>query len=236
MKSERERSCGRLWKVQHRSKFFAMAHLKQAAIGFRVHSGWAAVVAVSLEKGAPVVLARQRVHLVETFTYEFRQPYHTAQKLLAGQAGDFIERVRDEARLLAHRAIRGVQSDLQKQGIAVKSCGLLLASGKPLPALDTILVSHALIHTADGELFREALLHASARCGLGDFRIKEKELLECAGKTLRFKPAALMSRVTELGKSFGAPWSQDEKFATLAAWLALASKSASAFRAADLNL
>src|SRR3982075_2434068 len=101
-----------------------MGHLKQAAIGFRVHSGWAAVVAVSLEKGAPVVHARQRVHLVETFTYEFRQPYHTAEKMVLGQAGDFIERVRDEARRLAHRAISGLQSDLQKQGIRARSCGL----------------------------------------------------------------------------------------------------------------
>src|SRR5437773_6007986 len=108
-----------------------MAQSKQAAVGFRVHSGWSAVVAVCLEKGAPVVLARERVHLVETFTYEFRQPYHTAEKLPLGQARDFIERVRDEARRLAHRAIHGLQSDLQKKGIALKSCGLLLASGKP---------------------------------------------------------------------------------------------------------
>ena len=198
-----------------------MAHSKQAAIGLRVHSGWTALVAVSLEKGAPVVLARERIHLVETFTYEFRQPYHTAEKMLTGQAGEFIERVRDEARRLAHRAIHGLQSDLQKQGIAVKRCGLLLASGRPLPVLDKILASHALIHTADGELFREALLHASARCGLRDFRIREKELLERAGEVLRLKSAALMGRVTELGRSFGSPWSQDEKFAALAAWLAL---------------
>ncbi len=198
-----------------------MAHSKQAAIGLRVHSGWTALVAVSLEKGAPVVLARERIHLVETFTYEFRQPYHTAKKLLAGQAGEFIERVRDEARRLAHRAIHGLQSDLQKQGIALRCCGLLLASGRPLPALDKTLASHALIHTADGELFREAVLHASAGCGLRDFRIKEKELLEVAGQVFHVKPKELIRRVTELGRSFGAPWSQDEKFATLAAWLAL---------------
>jgi hypothetical protein len=198
-----------------------MAHSKEAALGFRVHSGWTAVVAVRLEKGAPVVLARERVHLVETFTYEFRQPYHTAEKMLAGQAGEFIERVRDEARKLAHRAIHGLQSDLQKQGIELKSCGLLLTSGRPLPALDKILASHALIHTADGELFREALLHAIACCGLRDFRVKEKELLECAGKALRLKSDVLMKRVTELGRAFGAPWSQDEKFATIAACLAL---------------
>lgn len=199
--------------------------MKQAALGFRAHSGWTALVAVSLEKGAPVILARERVHLVETFTYEFRQPYHTGGKMLLGQARDFIERVRNEARRLAHRAIHGLQSDLQKQGIALKGYGLLLASGKPLPNLEKILASHALIHTADGELFREALLHASARCGLKDFTIKERELVEHAGEAFRLKPDALLRRVTELGRPLGSPWAQDEKFATLIAWLALTSKS-----------
>ena len=199
-----------------------MAHSKQAAVGFRVHSGWAAAVAVCLEKGAPVVLARQRVHLVETFTYEFRQPYHTAEKMLAGQAREFISRMQAEARRLAYRAIQELESRTQEQGVKLTRCGLLLASGRPLPGLEKILASHALIHTADGELFREALLHASARCGLLDFTIKEKELLDRAAQVLRLKSATLMERVTELGRPFGAPWSQDEKFATLAAWLALA--------------
>jgi len=202
--------------------------MKQAAVGFRVHSGWAAVVAVCVEKGAPVVLAKQRVHLVETFTYEFRQPYHTAEKMLQGQAGDFIARMQAEARRLAYRAIRGLASRTQEQGAKLTRCGLLLASGRPLPALEKILASHALIHTADGELFREAILYACARCGLRDFKIKEKELLEHAGEALRLKPADVMGRVTELGRPLGSPWSQDEKFATLAAWLSLVSRSSSA--------
>ena len=197
--------------------------MKQAAIGFRVHSGWAAVVAVCLEKGAPVVLARQRVHLVETFSYEFRQPYHTAEKMLQGQAREFVLRMQEEARRLAYRAIREVATRTQEQGVKLTQCGLLLASGRPLPELEKILASHALIHTADGELFREALLHARARCGLKEFTIKEKELLDRAAAAFHCKPNVLMRRVTELGQSFGSPWTQDEKFATLAAWLALAS-------------
>jgi len=199
-----------------------MAQTKQAAVGFRVHSGWAAAVAVCVEKGAPVVLARQRVHLVDTFTYEFRQPYHTAEKMLDGQALEFISRMRAEARRLAYRAIRELASRTQEQGVKLTRCGLLLASGRALPGLEKILASHALIHTADGELFREALLHASARCGLRDFRIKDKEVLDRARQVLRLKSTELMGRVTELGRPFGSPWSQDEKFATLAAWLALA--------------
>jgi hypothetical protein len=204
--------------------------VKQAAVGFRVHSGWAALVAVCVEKGVPRVLARERVQLVETFTYRFRQPYHTAEKLPLTQAREFVERVEAEAGRLSYRAIHGMQSDLQKQGIALKRCGLVLASGRPLPELENILASHALIHTADGELFREAIVHGCDRCGLKMESIKERELLERAGQALRVKPGELMRRITELGKPFGSPWSQDEKFATLVAWLALVSESSSTLR------
>jgi hypothetical protein len=195
--------------------------MKKAAVGFRVHSGWAAAVVVSVEKGAPTVLARQRVHLVDTFTYEFRQPYHTAEKMLQGQAREFISRMQAEARRLAYHAIRELESRTQEQGMKLTRCGLLLASGRPLPNLEKILASHALIHTADGELFREAILHASDRCGLSNFTVKDRELLDGAGKAFRLKSDALLRRVTELGRPFGSPWSQDEKFATLAAWLSL---------------
>lgn len=195
--------------------------MKQAAVGFRVHSGWAAMVAVGLEKGAPSVLARERVHLVATFTYAFRQPYHTAKKMAPVEGREFISGVRGEARRLAQGAIRRLQGEMPEQGYELVRCGLLLASGRPLPALEKVLASHALIHTADGELFREAILHASARCGLGEFTIKDKELLDAAGRRFRVKPADVLRRVTELGRPLGARWSQDEKFATLAAWLAL---------------
>src|SRR5882762_10227894 len=219
MRRGRGKLCGRLWKERRRSELGA--RVKQAAAGFRVHSGWTALVAVCLEKGAPIILARRRVHLVETFGYEFRQPYHTAEKMPLDKARDFVSRMQSEARRLAHRAILGLQSDFEKQGIALKSCGLILASGRPLPNLEKILASHALIHTADGELFREAIVHASARAGLAMCTVKERELLERAGQAFRMKSAALLRRVTELGRPLGSPWTQDEKLATLAAWLAL---------------
>ena len=171
------------------------------------------------------MLARQRVHLVETFTYEFRQPYHTAEKILGGQAREFIARMQAEARVLACRAIRELASRTQEQGVKLTRCGLLLASGRPLPALEKILASHALIHTADGELFREAIAHGCERSGLKMESIKERALLERAGTGLHLKTTELMRRVTDLGKPLGSPWSQDEKFATLAAWLALAAPS-----------
>ena len=197
--------------------------MKQAAVGFRVHSGWAAVVVVWLEKGAPVVLERKRAHLVKTFSYTFRQPYHTAEKMPLAKAREFVAQVQTEARQLAYGLIHGMQSDLEDLKIKLTRGSLLLASGRPLPDLEKILASHALIHTADGELFREAIVHGCTRCGLKTERIKERELLESAGRAMHVKPTELMRRVTELGKPVGSPWSQDEKFATVAAWLALSS-------------
>src|ERR1700739_917864 len=179
--------------------------MKQAAVGFRGHSGWARVVVVWLEKGAPVVLERKRAHLVKTFSYTYRQPYHTAEKLPLGEAREFVAQVQTEARQLAHGLIHELQSELENLKIKLTRGSLLLASGRPLPDLERILASHALIHTADGELFREAIVHGCTRCGLKMESVKERALLEDAATALHLKTTELMRRITELGKPLGPP-------------------------------
>jgi len=195
--------------------------MKPAAIGFRVHSGWTALVSLALEKGRPVVLARKRPHLVATFSYTFRQPYHTAAKMSVEEAVAFLEGQQAEARHLAVAALEAVQEDVGQQGYQLTRAALLTASGRALPELAKILTSHSLIHTADGEFFREAILHAGAQCKFGVTTIKDRELLATASSKLRREPAALLKLLTALGKPLGGPWTQDEKFAALAAWLAI---------------
>lgn len=195
-----------------------------AALGLRAHSGWAAFVALSLEGNEPRILARGRPELVESFTYKFRQPYHTAEKMPLDQARTFISGVEDEAKHLAWKAIRSIQNGLRQEGCELMYFALVLASGRPLPSLDRILASHALIHTADGELFRRALAHAAERCDLVGLPVKQSELINTACQTLGLAPATLTTRLTALGKPMGSPWSEDEKFAALAAWLALRPK------------
>jgi hypothetical protein len=202
--------------------------MKQAAVGFRAHSGWTALVAISLEDGSPRVLWRQRSQLVKTFTYEFRQPYHAAEKRSPAEAPGIITRARTEARSLAYHAIRSVRTSLQQRGYELRRCGLLLASGRQLLGLPQILASHTLIHTADGELFREALLHGSKRCGLETLSLKESGIFEEASRILHEKPDMLVGRVAELGTALGPPWAQDEKLSALVAWLSLLQKNESA--------
>lgn len=96
------------------------------------------------------------------------------------------------------------------------ACGLLLASGRPLPALEKVLASHALIHTAEGELFREALRAASRECGLPLAAVRERDLFARGAADL-----GIPETLAEMGRALGPPWRQDEKFAAIAAWLAL---------------
>jgi len=52
-------------------------------------------------------------------------------------------------------------------------------------------------------------------------RVKEKQVVGEAAQMLRTTEVAVPKRVTAFRRPSGSPWSQDEKFAALAAWLAL---------------
>jgi hypothetical protein len=192
-----------------------------AALGFRAHSGWAALVALAGTLRLPAVLVRRRIELVDPAASGARQPFHEAEGKKLPKAREIIRRCSSDANRLARKAFREVVAELGKNGHRVAGCGLLLASGRPLPALEAILASHALIHTADGELFRDALAGASEDSGVPVTRIREKELLPRVTADLRISADGLQLAIRELGRSLGPPWTQDEKYAALAGWLAL---------------
>jgi hypothetical protein len=87
---------------------------------------------------------------------------------------------------------------------------VVLGSGKALPGLDKILASHALIHTAEGEMFREALVWAANELGLAVTGVPAKGL-----------DAVALKRIDSFGKLIGPPWTEDQKYATVAALMAL---------------
>jgi hypothetical protein len=135
--------------------------MKKAVVGFRVHSGWTALVAVSLEKGVPTVLSRQRLQLVETFSFKFRQPFHTAETMRFKDASKFISGVRTAVEHIAYRSLHAVQCDLKKLGYQLDRVALLLASGNPLPELEKILQSHALFFLWRRHRYRRCSSNAS---------------------------------------------------------------------------
>jgi len=189
----------------------------EAALGFRAHSGWASLVAIAGPRADPVVVVRRRIELVRRTP---RQPFHAAEGRPFAAAEGLIRRSQDEAATLAERAVRDTLGELRAGGREPVACGLLVAAGRPLPDLRTVLASHALIHAAEGELFRDVLRQASRRCGLSVVEVRERDLEERAARSSGCSAAELRERLAHWGKLLGPPWTQDEKRSALVAWIA----------------
>jgi hypothetical protein len=194
--------------------------MQRAALGFRVHSGWAALVAIA--GSPPAVIDRRRIEIADPAIAGSVQPFHAAEGLAPAEAEQLIQRCSESTQCLARDALRSAVDNLRETGHAVAGCGVLLGSGRPLPPLAQILASHALIHTAEGEFFRDAMVGAARHCGLEVTGIKERELLARASADLHASVEELQRRLAELGRAVGPPWQQDQKQAALVAWLALA--------------
>jgi hypothetical protein len=187
---------------------------ERRAIGFRTHSGWALAVVVGGSPAEPEILERRRIETADPAIRGSKQPFHAAEPLPFPAAEALVLRCRESSTLLAQRAVGEL---LHRH--SVTAAGILCGSGRPLPALAAILKSHALIHTAEGELFREILIEAVAHAGVPLTRVKEKDSWEHGAAVLHMPD--LRERIDHLRKRAGPPWRQDEKLAALAAWLAL---------------
>jgi hypothetical protein len=184
--------------------------MTRAAIGVRAHSGWAALVAVSGKPGSVHVLDRRRIVIADPKGPGAKQPYHFAEKLELGAAEKHLASCAATSELLALAAFRDVVQALK--GYEIAGAAVLLASGRALPSLPNILASHALIHTAEGEFFRQIVRQACERLGIRVTGIRERDLGE---------GSALQVEIAKLGKTVGPPWTQDQKTATLAAMMVL---------------
>ena len=182
----------------------------QTRIGFRVHSGWAAMVAVAGSFDRPVIVDRRRIEIGEV-----AQPYHRARELGVEPGRAFLEQCRAASDAMALEALEAAIKRVG--GDRVRRCAVLMGSGRASPSLEATLASHAAIHSAEGEFFRASIIHAAESCGLKVRCIKEKELSDIAGRELS---GDVQRVLTEVGKMVGTPWRQDQKFAALAAWLA----------------
>ena len=188
--------------------------MKRTAVGVRAHSGWAALVAVTGKPGSVQVLDRRRIVIADPQVAGAKQPYHFAEKLQLQAAEQHVASCAAVSERLALAAFCDVLSTLN--GYEVAGAVILLASGRPLPPLPDILASHALIHTAEGEFFRQAVRQAWERLGIGVTGIRERGLGE---------GSELQQEIANLGKIVGPPWTQDQKMAALAAMMVLADHS-----------
>lgn len=193
----------------------------RAALGFRAHSGWAALVVIAGSPDVRVVIERRRVQIADLRIRGSLQPYHAAKEMQLAEAEAFLDRCGGATRRMAETAVREAVAELAGKGYAIAGACVLLGSGRPATSLAATLRSHPMIHTAEGDFFRGALKAACESCGLPVLGMREKELIRQAAATLGMAADDLRLRVAALGKSIGTPWRQDEKLCAMAGWLAL---------------
>ena len=191
-------------------------------LGFAPHSGWTAVVVIGGTAAKPLVLARERLELADANLPGAKQPYHAIEKLPLAAAAERLAAYQASSARLAAAGIHALVHTARTAGIEPLAAGILDSSGRTGAQLATILASHALIHSADGHHFREALEAGCAAHRLPASRIRRRDVTRLAVSELKQAADRLRGAVTSLGRAAGAPWGADQKEAALLAWLLLA--------------
>jgi len=194
-----------------------MPTARRAALGLSVHTGRAIVVAVGGSVDAPEVLEKTQIHVATTF--DEGAVFHVGQELPIAQARTLIEGAELRFTQLARAELEAFVTNL---GARVVAAGLAAPDAKTLPPLEKLLKSHALVHTAEGELYRRVFAAAAASLGSEPIRVPADALAQRIGKALQLTPAKVGSHLNAMGKASGKPWAADQKQAALVAWLGLA--------------
>ncbi len=193
----------------------------RAALGFKLHTGWAMLVALAGQPGEIQVLLRRRIELLPLVESVPRFVYHEAADLPLSQATALVKRAREASLQAARFAIKDVLHELDSRGARADVCGVLSGSTLVPDDLSRILRAHPLIHAAEGALFQGVIVAVCESCGLAVTSAREREVWSRAAVAWGIAEPSLRKEVEALRKSVGAPWSADHKTAAAVALLVL---------------
>jgi hypothetical protein len=193
----------------------------RAALGFKLHTGWAMLVALAGQPGEIQVLFRGRIELLPPDESVPRFVYHEAAELPLPRATALVKRAQEASQKAARFAIQDVFRDLESRGAKAAVCGVLSGSALVPDDLSRILRSHPLIHAAEGVLSQQAIVSACENCGLTVTAPRERDVWSRAAAAWGLPEPALRKEMDVLRKSVGAPWGADHKAAAAIALLAV---------------
>jgi hypothetical protein len=196
--------------------------MKRAALGFRMHSGWGVLVALAGGAKTLEVIDRRRIVTIDPKIPGAKQPYHFVETFELPQAREHLQKCATSSERLARAAVEQLARELSARDFQIVGAAVILASGRVLPPLQKILAAHPLLHTAEGEFFREAVRKACQRLKIPVTGIRERDLDERATTAFGISAARVQNEISNAGKVFGPPWTKDHKTAALAAAVLLA--------------
>jgi hypothetical protein len=197
-----------------------MIKAQTAGLGFRVKSGWAAVVLLTDTAHSPQLSDVSRIELCDSRLPETRQPYHAALGKLETDSTKLNQRER-VVRSISQQSLTRLLERYRQKGFRIRHAALVVGS-KIDPA--AIANPHIRAHALEGRLFRSAVEQS-----LRDHEIRTDVLLErdaypSVAARLKQSSDDLKRTIQDLRRSApvkGGPWRAEQKLAALAALFAL---------------
>ena len=180
--------------------------------GVADHSGWAAVVCISVKDGSPEVIDRRRVELIEPGLP--KQPYeHDTMAMSAADAERLVQEVRESAAHCAERALSRLRSGV---GTKREIVSIALRTA-PLPRLPgSVAEVHAswpIMVRADAMLYHDALCTSAASLGIKVDTFARGEERPRAAEATATTAERLDRFLSGLRAILGPPWQQDQQAA-----------------------
>jgi hypothetical protein len=197
-----------------------MIKAQTSGLGFRVKSGWTAVVLLTDTAHSLRLSDVNRIELCDPRLPETRQPYHAATGKLETDSTKVNQRER-VVRSISQQSLTRLLKGYQQKGFRIRRAVLVM--GRQIDPAN-ISNPHIRAHALEGRLFRSAVAEA-----LQDHEIRTEVLLErdaypSVAARLKQSSDDVKRAIQDLGRSApakGGPWRAEQKLAALAALFAL---------------
>jgi hypothetical protein len=191
-----------------------------AALGFRVKSGWAAVVLLTKPSHLLQLSDVSRVDLSDPRLPETRQPYHAAMGKLETDSEKLNRRER-VVRCITQQSLGNLLVGYRQKGYAIKRAAIVVGSQVD-PA--RIANPHIRAHAMEGRLFRSAVEESLRGHEIRAEVLLERDAYARVAARLKHSIDDVKRAIQNLGQSTPSnarPWRAEQKLAALAALFAL---------------
>jgi hypothetical protein len=197
-----------------------MIKAQTAGLGFRVKSGWAAVVLLTRPAHSPELLDVARIELCDPQLPETRQPYHAAMGKLETDSTK-LDRRKHVVRSVSQQSLTRLLKGYRQKGYRIKRAGLVVGS-----QIDpsTIANPHIRAHALEGWLFRDSVEQSLHDQGIRTDVLLERDAYAYVAARLKQSGDDVRRVIHSLGgsrRSTAGSWRAEQKLAALAALFAL---------------
>jgi hypothetical protein len=190
---------------------------RTAALGFRVKSGWAAVVLLTDTALSPQLSDIGRIELCDPRLPETRQPYHAAMGKLETNSTKLNHRER-VVRRISRQSLTKLLNGYRQKGFRIERAALVVGSQID-PA--NIANPHIRAHALEGRLFQTAVAETLQDHEIRTEILLERDVYDKATTQLKTSVLRIRRTIQDLGRFADGPWRTEQKLAALAAWVAL---------------